>query len=71
MKHSSYVEFHKEVLDLFIPAKRLLDLFYHPQGHREKFRLFGNDIKEASQVLLINKMELIWLMLSLKGCLQK
>lgn len=53
-------EFHKEI-HLFISAKRLntlaQDLLYHPQGHRETLHLFVNEIKEASQVQLIDKGE--------------
>lgn len=39
LKHSSFGEFHKEVLDLFIIATRL-DTFDCPQRHGEQFHLF-------------------------------
>lgn len=57
---SSFGEFHK-VLNSFIPAKKMntlaQDLFYRPQGHREKLHLFMNEIKEVLEILLIDKSE--------------
>lgn len=61
LKYFSFKEFHKKVKDLFIPTKRqnilAQDLLYQPQGRKRKLDLFVKDIIEASQILLINKME--------------
>lgn len=60
-RHSSFAEFHKEAINLFVPTKRLLsltqDLFYRPQGHTENIFTYITHIREAAQVLLLNKSE--------------
>lgn len=61
LKHSVFSDFHREVLQNFIPSKRHntleQELLYRPQGQRESLHQFVHDIKEVAQVLLINKNE--------------
>lgn len=61
LKHSAFSDFHREVLQNFIPAKRRKTLeqkhFYRPQGQSESLHRFVHGIKEVAQVLLIDKNE--------------